>query len=420
VDKYNLLKGNEIFLDKHQLEEYIENLAKQQITEKNSKRNTYPVYTLNEDFAYITDVYNLLNEHIKKGINIHPAGEWILDNYYIVEENVKMINNELTLKEYKKLPSVAQGPLEGVARIYVFASQIIKYTNNSIDKDTLENLLKIYETYQNITMDEFWHIQNFLKIAIIQNIANICEKIESSQLQKNRAIEIIDKTIENKKVKTDSRYIINNQFDAKSPFIEFMAYKLKRYGKEGVPYLNVLEEQVEKMGSNLSQIIKKEHFFIAVSRVAISNAINSIRNLSRINFQEIFERINMVEEILKQDPSGTYEKMSFETKAYYRNVIKEISDKNGISEMYIVNKALELAQMHVTNVGVGVLDDPNMNVQRSINRNARGPLPGQGVFPPRGSETHLAPRAIAPLEKSMYADVGVGVPDDPITTRQIK
>ena len=343
MDKYNLLKGNEIFLDKHQLEQYIENLSKQQVSKKNSKKNTYPIYTLNEDFKYITMVYNLLNEHIKKGINVHPAGEWILDNYYIIEENVKMLNNDLTLKQYKKLPSIAQGPFKGVARIYVLTSQIIKYTNNSIDKDTLQNLLKIYESYQNITMDEFWHIQNFLKIAIIKNIASICEKIESSQFQKNRAIEIINKTIENKKIKVNTRYNVTEQFDAKTPFIEFMAYKLKRYGKEGIPYLDVLEEQVEKMGSTLSQVIKREHFSIAVSRVAISNAINSIRNISRINFQDIFEKINIVEEILKQDPAEVYEKMSFETKAYYRSAIKEIAEKNSISEMYIINKALELA-----------------------------------------------------------------------------
>ena len=43
------------------------------------------------NYYIIKQVYNLLNEHVKLGIAIHPAGEWILDNFYVIEENVKSI-----------------------------------------------------------------------------------------------------------------------------------------------------------------------------------------------------------------------------------------------------------------------------------------------------------------------------------------
>ena len=41
---------------------------------------------MEENFKFITQVYETLNKHLKLGINIHPAGEWLLDNYYIIEE----------------------------------------------------------------------------------------------------------------------------------------------------------------------------------------------------------------------------------------------------------------------------------------------------------------------------------------------
>lgn len=63
----------------------------------------------------------------------------------------------------------------------------------------------------------------------------------------------------------------------------------------------------------------------------------------RINFEVIFEKINGVEEILKKDPVNIYEKMDFKTKEYYRNKIKELSKETKISEIYIANKALDLA-----------------------------------------------------------------------------
>lgn len=98
------------------------------------------------------------------------------------------------------------------------------------------------------------------------------------------------------------------------------------------------------MGTSVTEVIKKEHFDIAVRKVTIGNCIRSMKEIGRINFLEIFENINGVEEVLKKDPANVYEKMDYQTKAYYRNKIKEISKKTKISEIYITKKALELAK----------------------------------------------------------------------------
>ena len=70
------------------------------LTSKSSKE-TYPIPRLLDNYKAIKEVYNVLNEHVKQGISIHPAGEWILDNFYIIEETVKSIRQELTLKKYQ-------------------------------------------------------------------------------------------------------------------------------------------------------------------------------------------------------------------------------------------------------------------------------------------------------------------------------
>ena len=97
-------------------------------------------------------------------------------------------------------------------------------------------------------------------------------------------------------------------------------------------------------GTSVQEVIKKEHFDIAVKKVTMGNSITSIKTIQRINFLEIFEKINGVEEILKQDPAEVYSKMDNNTKDSYRNVIKEISKKTKISEIYIARKILQLAK----------------------------------------------------------------------------
>ena len=362
-----ILKINGAPLDKKQLEKHLQNIASSHNLVNKSQKETYPVPHLIESFNVIQEVYNLLNEHLKLGISIHPAGEWLLDNLYVIEECVKQIKQELTLKKYVSFVGIANGSYKGFARIYVLASEIIAYTDNRVERKDLEDYLKSYQEKKTLSMEEIWNIGIFLEIAIIENIREVCEKIYVSQMEKYKAENIVERLVENKtkqeqvfknsRLKKIEKNLLN---DMQYSFVEYMSYILKRYGKKGYSYLKVLEETVELTGSSVSDIIKKEHFDIAVRKVSIGNSITSIKKIQRINFLEIFEKVNGVEELLKKDPSLVYEKMDNKTKEYYRNKIKEISKKTKISEIYIARKLLELAngnEKKKSHIGYYLIDE---------------------------------------------------------------
>ncbi len=373
---YKVLNIKGAILDKYQLEYHIEKIATDHILQNNSCKSTYPIPRLEENFEVITQCYNLLNEHVKLGILIHPAGEWILDNYYIIEETVKTIKKELSLKKYTNLLGLANSQNKGFARIYVLASEILAYTDNKIDSNILKNLLNSYQNKKTLTMEEIWNIGIFLQISIIENIREICEKIYLSQIQKYKVENIIERLIENKDQriyteKSSHKIKIFNFEDMKYSFIEYMSYKLKSYGKQAYMFLNALEEQVEKMGMTVSEVIKKEHFAIAVSKVSMANCIKSMKNLLKIDFLDIFEAINGVEEILNKDPAQVYTNMDYKTKIYYRNSIKEISKKTKISEIYIAKKVLELASREgltnkETHIGYYLISDGIHQLQSAL------------------------------------------------------
>ena len=346
--KFLSIKG--AVLDKNQLENYLEKVASDHVLKKYSDKNTYPVLRLKENFKFITKTYNFLNKNIKDGVNIHPAGEWLLDNYYIIEESVKAIEKDLTEEKYRNLLGIQGGIYDGYSRIYVLANEIIAYTDGKIDSNNLEIFLQAYQRKKTLNMEEIWNVGLFLQIAIIENIRQVCEKILSSQIQKYKVENIVERLVENKekssfKLNQDDSIQNLSFVDMKYPFIEYMAYRLKRLGRKAISYMNVLEEEVKKMGTTVSEVIKKEHFDIAVKKVSIGNGIKSIKRLQRINFLEIFEHINGVEDILRNDPANVYTEMEYKSKNYYRNKIKEISKKTKISEIYIASKALELANL---------------------------------------------------------------------------
>ncbi len=338
-------------LDEEQLKKHLEKMAMQHTLKSKANKNTYPVPQLVENYIKIKNVYKLLNEHIKLGINIHPAGEWILDNFYIIEEAVRQIEKEMTLKKYANFVGIQNGKYAGFARIYVLATEIVAYTDNKINGENLEKYLQAYQTKKTLNMEEIWNIGIFLQIAIINNIAEISEKIYSSQIQKYKVKSIIERLVENKE-KNELKYnqitatkLKNNEFRSmRYPFIEYMSYSLKKYGKRAYGYLNILEEEVEKVGTTVSEAIQKEHFDIAIRKISMSNCITSIKKIQRINFLDIFEKINGVEEILSREPAGIYENMEYKTKEYYRNTIKEIAKKTNMSEIYVAKKVVELCE----------------------------------------------------------------------------
>lgn len=338
-------------LNRQELYNHIENFASSHLVAFKSDKSTYPVPRVIDNYNVIKEVYNILNEHVKLKISIHPAGEWLLDNFYIIEEITKSIEKELTLSKYLNFVGISKGKYKGFARVYVLASEIVNYTDNKIDRDTIENSISAYQTKKDLSMDEIWNIGMFMQIAIIENIRQIAEVIFVSQMEKYKVESIIERLVEFKS-KYEQKFttfkftnkIRENSYELKYPFVEYLSYKLKKYGKKSQGYLNILEEEVEKAGSNVSEIIKREHYDLAIKKISIGNCILSLKKVQRINYLEIFEKINSVEEILKQDPANVYDKMDYRTKEYYRNKIKEISKKTRISEIYISKKLLELAK----------------------------------------------------------------------------
>ena len=118
----------------------MENFAKKLAINHNisnvSSKKTYPISTLKSDYEVISKAFDILTESVSKKVSIQPSCEWLLDNFYIIEEQYNSLQSELSLKEYIKLPSV-----NGTARIYLIASELVEFTDGNITEDIIENFI---------------------------------------------------------------------------------------------------------------------------------------------------------------------------------------------------------------------------------------------------------------------------------------
>ncbi len=321
------------------MENYAKKIALDHKLQKHSNKHTYPIDSMIKDFKYIGKTYDVLNESIAKNVPIPPSGEWLLDNYYLIEEQVDIIKKELTLEKYKTLPSV-----DGVSRIYIIAKELVNYTDANITENTIERFIMAYQTKKNLMMDELWIFPIMLKIALIEYIKKLCERITVSQFQKFKVESLIERIIKNKPQSEQRFYKYKNITicaEATS-YVEYLLYVLKKYGNDGYEYINILENEINKIGTTTSDVIKVEHYDQALRRVSMGNSITSIRSISRFNWVHLFERINSIDKILKQDK--WYSKLDFDTRNMYREEIKNIAKISKTSEIYVATKVIEICE----------------------------------------------------------------------------
>lgn len=328
------------------MENYAKRLALEHNIQGNVNKKSFPIITLEEDFKIIRKAFEVLSESISLNIPIPPSGEWILDNFYVIEEQVSTIEDELKIKRYIKLPGI-----KGKARIYLLAKEMVSFLDGNITKDAIERFIVAYQSKRKISMEELWVFPVMLKICLINYIRVVSEKIIASQYQKFKVASIVERIIKNEPINKQhfSKYKSINLNGEITSYVEFLVYLLKKEGKKTKRYINILNEEIQKAGTTLDEIIKTEHFEMALRRVSMSNSITSIKNILRYNWIDIFETINGIEKVLNEDI--WYKKSDFDTKSMYRNEIQKIAKKTKLSENYIVTKLIELSKTYEKHVG---------------------------------------------------------------------
>ena len=317
------------------MEGFAKRIAIDHKVSKGSRRSSFPLKGLSESFNYISKAYDILDESISLGVSIPPSGEWLLDNFYLIEEQVNSIKNELSFEQYKRLPSV-----NGVARILVLARELVSFTDACITEENVEVFIRAYQSRKNISMEELWLFPVMLKIAVIEYIREICKRIVASQLHKFKVESLFERLVVKKGVQRFHKYKgVSVDMEA-TAYVEHLIFLLKKLGRDGKPYLDILEEELARVGTNSSDIVKFEHYDLALRRVSMANSITSIRNIIRFNFTNVFENINSVESFLMQDK--WYSRMDYDTRNEYREAIRNIARNADVSEIYVVSKLLEL------------------------------------------------------------------------------
>ena len=280
---------------------------------------------------------------------ITPAGEWLLDNFYLVEKQIRTARRHLPRGYSRELPGLADGPSAGLPRVYDIALATIAHGDGRV---TLENLNRFVAAYQTVTplpLGELWAIPIMLRLALIENLRRIAVRIAAGRMDRNLAVSWADKLTD--VANRDPTNLIGVVADmARSvppmttPFVSELARRLQGHGPALALPLTWIEQVLAESNLSIEQLVRSGTRLQAADQVSISNSIASLRFLGTMNWHDFVEDMSVVEQALRAEPGAAYAAMEFASRDRYRHVIERVARRSLLSEPAVASHAVELAR----------------------------------------------------------------------------
>ncbi len=280
---------------------------------------------------------NVLTAAVRAKHRITPAGEWLLDNFYLIDEQIRTARRHLPKGYSRELPSLATGTSSGLPRVYDIALETIAHGDGRVDPDGLGRFVAAYQTVTPLRLGELWAIPIMLRLALIENLRRVAVRIAAGRLDRDLAVAWANELAE--MARKDPKNLILVIADmARStppmttPFVSELTRRLQGQGTALALPLTWLEQQLAASGLSIEQLVRAGNQQQAADQVSISNSIGSLRFLGTMDWREFVESMSTVERALRSDPGTAYAGMDFASRDRYRHVIEEVAKASGLSE----------------------------------------------------------------------------------------
>ncbi|WP_280349101.1 glucoamylase family protein [Pseudomonas sp. BN414] len=279
---------------------------------------------------------------------ITPAGEWLLDNHYLIEEQIRTARKHLPKGYCRELPHLASGDSEGLPRVYDIALETISHGDGRVDCDSLSRFVTAYQAMTPLKLGELWAIPIMLRLALIENLRRVASRVMANWDDRNLADDWADRLAEI--AEQDPKSVVLTVADMaraappmSSSFVAELSRRLQGQSAALALPLSWIEQHLAESGQSIERLVSADAQQQAADQVAVSNSIASLRLLSATNWRDFVEAMSHVEQALHEDPAGVYGAMEFATRDLYRHVVEHLAKHCESTEVTVVRTALDLA-----------------------------------------------------------------------------
>ncbi|MDX2024039.1 MAG: glucoamylase family protein [Deltaproteobacteria bacterium] len=297
----------------------------------------------------LAQAYSQVSEAITQGKRITPAAEWLLDNYHLIEEQVRTARRHLPRGYVRELPCLTNSTSPGRPRVYDIAIELISHADGRVDMEGVQAFITAYQTVTPLGLGELWAIPIMLRLALIENLRRVSVDVTAGQNERARACLWADQMIamaakEPGKVVLVLADMVRDVTSPSNAFAAELASRVQARGPSLAIAMSWLEQRLAEHGQTVEQVFQLTSQTQASAQVSFGNSIGSLRFLGATDWREFVEATSVVEHALRTDPAGVYPQMDFATRDRYRHVVEQIAKASDVTQAQVASCVLEAAR----------------------------------------------------------------------------
>ncbi|MGH7544383.1 MAG: glycosyl transferase, partial [Gemmatimonadota bacterium] len=330
------------------LEQHARSLAEAHVTRRERRRGAPLLSRLEDNARVLRGCYRSLTEAVRRDEAIPPAAEWLIDNFFLVDDQVRLIRDSLPSDYYRELPKIAAGHLADAPRVYGMTWAFVAHTDSRFDPHLMEQFVRAYQERTPLTMGELWAVPIVLRLVLIENLRRISEQIVRAREARAEAHALADRLLEATGRDPDDILEVLEPYGAKpldSPFAVALVQRLRESDPAVMPAMGWLEERLAETGTTSEETVRAEQMNQLAAHATVVNVFTSLRQVATYDWREFFESVSLVERMLRRDPTRIYPQMDFATRDTYRHAVEELARGSDQAELAVTERALEIAAL---------------------------------------------------------------------------
>ena len=322
--------------------------AAQEVTQRPAVRVRPLTVRVKSNARLLLSAYLSCRQALREGRQIAPATEWLLDNFHLVEQQLRQIEDDLPAGYYRQLPKLAGGPFAGYPRVFGLTWAYVAHTDSLLSGPILARFVSAYQQVSPLTIGELWAIAITLRIVLVENMRRLAEQITINDRRRMIADGIVDEVLAARTTSGLSPQDALRAATAKiapGPLDEIVAAqiakRLRGFDPAETPLHAWLEDRLTHHGSSIEMVVQNAQLRQGASNVTMRNIVTSMRLASELDWADFVEDVSLVDDRLRA--RSDFAAMDFATRNRYRTEIEVLARGSGHSEIAIADVALDLA-----------------------------------------------------------------------------
>jgi cyclic beta-1,2-glucan synthetase len=326
------------------LEEHARSLAAAQPVIPGERGGASLTKRLTENEAVLVAAYRDIVQAVDAGAAITPSAEWLVDNFHVVEKQIREVRADLPSGYYRQLPKLAAGPFAKYPRVFGVAWAFVAHTDSLFDPEVLCRYLRAYQEVQPLTIGELWAVAITLRVVLVENLRRIAKRVIDSRAGRRAADAVADRLLgAGGRVVEPAEAVLppHAQVTFSGSFLVQLVHRLRDQDPSIAPALAWLDEQLATQGTAADAVVRDEHQRQVAGSVTVRNIVTSMRLISDVDWTELFERVSLVDEVFKA--GSRFQEMDFPTRNLYRSAVEELARGSHLTELEVAHAAVAAA-----------------------------------------------------------------------------